>query len=320
MTDEPAAAAAPLHGLLLVDKPPGPSSAQAIGPIKYAAGKSCRVGHAGTLDPFASGALIVLLGDATRLQRFAMALPKTYVADVLFGVETTTLDPEGEVARAADPGPWRPRDLEAALRRFEGAIEQVPPAYSALKVGGRRAYQLARKGEAPAMKARTVRVDGIHVVQARWPRVRLRVTCGAGTYLRALARDIGDALGVPASLEGLCRTAIGPFDIAGDSALEITGSAPRALLAERAAPCVALTEAAGLATIPLGDDDAHEIAHGRSLPAPPALDDGSEVALTRPSAPRATRLLAIAQVRAGRLVPKPVLSDARADVLGEPRP
>ncbi|MHC4958627.1 MAG: tRNA pseudouridine(55) synthase TruB [Planctomycetota bacterium] len=197
------------HGVVVLDKPAGVSSAKALAPLK-AFGK---VGHAGTLDPFATGVLLALVNDATRLSSLAMALPKTYIAYVLFGNETDTLDPDGEVVAHKDPGAAPPADLEDAVSALTGDILQEPPAYSALKVGGRRAYKLARGGEAPELAPRPVTVHSMRIVGVEWPRVELEVVCGAGTYIRSIARDLGRAIGIPASLVALRRTAIGPFTV-----------------------------------------------------------------------------------------------------------
>ena len=236
-----------IHGALMLDKPTGLSSSNALEPLREmlvrgkakGGGRKPKVGHAGTLDPFATGALLALLGDATRLSNLAMGLAKTYRARVFFGRTTDTLDPEGRVVEEVDPGVAPPSGLAAAVEAFRGEIEQVPPAYSALKVKGRRAYRLARAGEEVELAARLVRIDSIRVVEEVWPEVEFEVVCGAGTYLRALARDLGAALGLPASLVGLRRTAIGPF--AADA-----GTAPDAVDFERRIPPLALVEAVGL--------------------------------------------------------------------------
>ncbi len=203
-------------GFVVLDKAAGVSSARALDPWRPRGGRRrsrARIGHAGTLDPFATGVLIVLLGEATRFARLAVGLPKTYRATVRFGLETDTLDPTGEVVRIADAGPVPPPSLDAAIARQVGAIAQEPPVYSALRVDGKRAYRLARDGEPPRLAARTVHIDSIRIAATAWPEVTLEVVCGAGTYLRALARDLGASLGLPASLRALRRTAIGPFTV-----------------------------------------------------------------------------------------------------------
>ncbi|MCK6461116.1 MAG: tRNA pseudouridine(55) synthase TruB, partial [Planctomycetes bacterium] len=232
-------------GIVLIDKPVGPSSAQAIAPLKRRY-EGSRVGHAGTLDPFASGLLVVLVGDATRLQDLAMALPKTYVATIRFGVETDTLDPLGAVVAEQDPGP-RPAGLESAARAFLGETGQMPPAFSALKVGGRRAYRLAREGKPVELAPRRVRVHAVTMREVRWPDAVIDLTTGSGFYVRSFARDLGRAMGLPAHLAALRRTHIGPF--AADGADET-----------RILDCLALVEAAGLPLVQLPRDAARAFA------------------------------------------------------------
>jgi len=235
-----------VSGVVILDKPAGTTSAKALLPVKRRFGRGTKVGHAGTLDPFATGVLLVLVGDATRLSDLAMALPKTYRATVRFGVATDTLDPEGEVTGARDPGP-EPRDL--GLERFVGEISQVPPAFSALKVDGRRAYRLARAGETPALEPRRVRVHRIVLLEMRWPEAEVEIECGQGFYVRALARDLGEALGLPAHLTALRRTHIGPF---------AAGEAD----AERVLPARRLVEAAGVPFVAIARDAARRFVAG----------------------------------------------------------
>lgn len=203
-------------GVLLLNKPTGPSSARALYPVKRAV-HGRKVGHTGTLDPFASGLLVVLVGNATRLSRWFTKLDKRYRAVVRFGTQTNTLDEEGEiVARAAPP---ERAAIEGVLPRFIGEIMQVPPAFSALKIGGRRAYELARSGTAVEPEAREVRVDEVTLgreIERGEETIdyALDVRCGSGTYLRSLARDIGIAAGSCASLVALERTMVGPFTLA----------------------------------------------------------------------------------------------------------
>jgi tRNA pseudouridine55 synthase len=194
-----------VDAVLLVDKPPGRSSHDIVADVRRGRGgrRAGKVGHAGTLDPFATGLLLVLLGRATRAQRFLMALPKTYEAVARFGAVSTTGDPEGEIVATGDarlPPPGAP--LPA------GELVQRPPAYSAVKVGGRRAYALARRGEAVEVPERTVTV---HEATELWrdpPRLAVRLTCSAGTYVRSYVADLGDAY-----CEALRRTRIGPFAV-----------------------------------------------------------------------------------------------------------
>jgi tRNA pseudouridine55 synthase len=197
-----------LDGLALLDKPVGITSFQALAAVKRALGTG-RVGHTGTLDPFASGLLVALTGRYTRLAPLLAGQDKSYRARVRFGEETATLDPEGEVVAAAPP-PDRSA-LSGVLPRFVGEIEQVPPLYSAVHHEGERAYRLARRGERPALAPRRVRVESLELVGYDPPFADLRVRCSAGTYVRSLARDIALACGSRATVVELARTAVGPF-------------------------------------------------------------------------------------------------------------
>ncbi len=200
-----------MSGILNINKPVGPTSFDIVRTVRQGTGEK-RVGHGGTLDPAASGVLVVLLGQAVRVSEYLMDLPKTYRAQIRLGVTTTTYDAEGEVTSSCDPGVSR-EEVEDAFRHFVGDISQVPPTHSAVKVGGKRAYALARKGEAPELKARTVSVYRIELLQFDSQELEIEVECGRGTYIRSLAHDLGQALGCGAHLSGLTRTRIGPFAI-----------------------------------------------------------------------------------------------------------
>ena len=195
-------------GYLLLRKPVGVTSYQALSPVKKRLGTS-KVGHAGTLDRFASGLLVVLAGSYSRLNEFVSSGEKVYRGTVRFGVETNTLDPEGEVVAEAAP-PERSA-IEAVLPRFKGSILQRPPVYSALHVDGKRAYERALAGEEIAMPERPVMIDSLEIESYDGRDAILLVRCGPGTYIRSLARDIALACGSRASLVALERLAIGPF-------------------------------------------------------------------------------------------------------------
>ena len=187
--------------VLLADKPAGVTSHDVVARVRRELGRGVRVGHAGTLDPFATGLLLVLAGRATRVQRFLMALPKRYETVARLGWTSTTGDPEGELA----PGRMPPDPLALPT----GTIRQRPPAYSAIKVGGKRAYALARAGEAVEVPERDVQV---HLFEQRWregDRAAFTIECSSGTYVRSLIADLGDAY-----CAELRRTAIGAFDVA----------------------------------------------------------------------------------------------------------
>jgi tRNA pseudouridine55 synthase len=201
-----------LEGLLLLDKPPGITSHDAVDRVRRALGAR-KVGHAGTLDPLATGLLLVGVGRATRLLRFLADLPKTYEGTALLGVETDTLDADGAEVRRADVDVERSA-LEAAVAARLGASMQVPPAYSAVKVRGRALHQAARKGEELHAAPRQIVVHSFTVGRFDGARFDFRVTCSSGTYVRVLAADVGTELGCGAHLLRLVRTRIGPFDLA----------------------------------------------------------------------------------------------------------
>ena len=217
-------------GLLLIDKPLGPTSMDVCRRVRRAlvaagAPKRVKVGHGGTLDPLATGLLVILIGKATPLCDRIMQGAKTYLADVDLSAFSSTDDAEGEktvvdVGTAGDsptaatpPSPPTAAALAAACAKFVGVIQQRPPAYSAIKVNGQRAYDLARDGRPPELAARPVRIDAIRVEHYVWPRALLTVECGKGVYIRSLARDLGTGLGTGGMLAGLRRTRIGAWNV-----------------------------------------------------------------------------------------------------------
>jgi tRNA pseudouridine55 synthase len=207
-------------GLLLVDKPAGVTSHDVVNAARRALGEK-RIGHAGTLDPFATGLLVLLVGQATRLLPYVSGDPKVYAATVRFGAETDTEDLLGAIVREAAP-PGEP-SVRAALPSLTGTIEQLPPAYSAKRIGGRRAYELARAGETVALAAVPVRVDAWDLLAWREGEpveCDVRVTCGPGTYVRSLARDLGRAAASAAHLSALRRERSGRFDVADAAPLD----------------------------------------------------------------------------------------------------
>jgi len=207
-----------VDGVLLLDKPAGLSSNAALQRAKraYAAEKA---GHTGTLDPLATGLLPLCFGEATKFAQALLDGPKAYIATVHFGVATTTGDAEGEVVRT-DEAEFSRADLEAALSRFVGTIQQVPPMYSALKYQGRPYYDYARAGVEVARAPRAVDIAAIELVEWTTPRAMVRVACGKGTYIRVLAEDIAASLGTCAHLVALRRTITGPFSLEGAVTLE----------------------------------------------------------------------------------------------------
>jgi tRNA pseudouridine55 synthase len=209
-----------MHGVLVVAKPAGPTSHDVVALVRRLA-QTRRIGHGGTLDPFAAGVLPLFLGGATRLVEYHLGDDKSYRATVCFGATSTTDDLDGELApveRAADGGPIAREAVAEALGGFLGEQMQQPPQYSAIQVGGRRAYAMARAGERPELAPRRVEIRALELVE--WddadperPIAVVDVVCSAGTYVRALARDLGASLGSGAYLGALVRTASGPFTL-----------------------------------------------------------------------------------------------------------
>ncbi|MCC6423643.1 MAG: tRNA pseudouridine(55) synthase TruB [Phycisphaerales bacterium] len=210
----------PICGILNIDKPPDITSAKVVGRVKHLLDRRTKVGHAGTLDPFATGVLLVLVGPATKWCEQLMSQPKQYIATIKLGATTATLDPESP-EQPVDMLDWLPDvpRVREILEKFVGEIQQVPPLYSALKIGGRPAYQLARRGELIELQPRTVRIDHLELLGYEWPHLKLRIDCGRGTYIRSLARDIGQLLAGGGYLTSLRRTRIGNFDA--DSAVSL---------------------------------------------------------------------------------------------------
>jgi tRNA pseudouridine55 synthase len=209
-----------MDGIINLDKPAGMSSARAVAAVKRLLPRGRKIGHAGTLDPFATGVLLLLVGRATKSCERLMDEPKQYEATVKFGATTETDDPESPEVATPDASPRAPAQVHAAAAKFVGDILQRPPAYSAMKVGGRRSYDLARQGNLVRHPPRPVRVYGIEVVGYDWPLLRLRVDCGRGTYIRSIARDLGETLGVGGYLTELRRTRVGPFYVDAGTTLQ----------------------------------------------------------------------------------------------------
>jgi tRNA pseudouridine55 synthase len=239
------------EGLLLVDKPAGTTSHDVVDVVRRSLGTR-KVGHAGTLDPMATGLLILGAGRATRLLRFLGDLPKTYEGTMRLGVETTTLDAEGEVVGEAPVTASRD-EVAGAMRALEGASFQRPPAYSAVKVGGRKLYEAARAGERLEAEPRPVRVDVFELESYEPPDAAFRVTCSGGTYVRVLAADVGAALSCGAHLIALRRTAIGPF--------RVEDASPP----DEASPLPLEAAVGHLPRLELDAEEARAASHGRPL-------------------------------------------------------
>lgn len=198
-------------GLLIVDKSVGPTSHRVVNLVRKGTGIR-KVGHAGTLDPRASGVLVLCLGAATRLSEYLSTTNKRYTAVVRFGISTQTYDADGAVTAESMIIPTL-QEIEAALPSFRGSIQQVPPPYSAIKLQGKKAYELAREGQVPELEAREVVIHELELVSYEPPNLTLKIESSAGTYIRSLANDLGESLSTGAHLASLRRTKAGPFTI-----------------------------------------------------------------------------------------------------------
>lgn len=278
-------------GIIAVDKPPGKTSADIVNLVKRwlrrESGQKIRVGHAGTLDPLATGVLLLCCGLATKAVPWLHEFSKTYLAGFTLGGRSDTDDSEGTITASSFSGSLNEAVIQAALEQFLGDIRQVPPAYSAVQVGGKRAYKMARRGEALELAPRTVSVHEIQLVKFDWPMIVVRVVCSSGTYIRSIARDLGEALGCSGYMHSLVRTAIGPFPL--ENCLTVTQLESGRLLS-RIQP---LTGAfASIPRVVASEQDLIRLRDGKHLALPgvesPRVlitsDDGSFVAVVeRPS-------------------------------------
>lgn len=201
-----------MDGIILIDKEQGCTSFDIVRRVRRLLAIK-KAGHAGTLDPFATGLLILLLGQGTKLSSFLMNENKVYLASVRLGIETDTLDSTGKIVKAGPVPPLDQGTIQEAVGSFQGEIEQRPPAYSALKYQGRRAYQLAREGVRFELEKRRVNIFRIELLAVRLPRLTLRISCSGGTYIRSLAADLGEHLGTRGHLESLRRLSSGSYRV-----------------------------------------------------------------------------------------------------------
>ena len=301
-----------ISGWICLDKPYDFGSTQAVGKVRWLF-KAQKAGHAGTLDPLATGVLPIALGEATKTVPFMMDADKAYRFTLEWGRSTTTLDREGETTASSDVRPTR-EQVEAALPAFVGEIQQVPPQYSAVKVDGERAYDLARAGEDFELKARTVTIHSARVSAVPdADHIEIEIECGKGTYVRSIVRDLAEALGACAHVSQLRRTRVGPFGEDRAITLEnLENLSHKAALPEVLLPVeTALDDIPALAVTA---EDAFRLAQGRPIVLVPRqvetlkarLSGGSRLV----SAMDGDRLVALAEMRAGRLNPVRVFIQA----------
>ena len=283
-------------GILIVDKPSGITSHGVVGRVRKALGTR-KVGHAGTLDPDATGVLVVGVGQATRLLGYLAASDKAYASTIILGESTVTDDAAGEVIAATDAAGLSDSQIARAMAHFVGEIQQRPSAVSAIKVAGKRAYDLVRSGEDVELSARPVTVHSFDLLGVRHERrnertvamVDVSVDCSAGTYVRALARDLGQSLGVGGHVSTLRRTRSGAFDLTDAVALEELGGG---------GPLMSAAEAARrtLPAVEIDGDAARLARHGVQLPWPAGMEGGSTAFI------HGDDLVGVAQQRDGRAV------------------
>ncbi|TAL45280.1 MAG: tRNA pseudouridine(55) synthase TruB [Salinibacterium sp.] len=262
-------------GILLVDKPQGITSHDVVACARRIIGTR-KIGHAGTLDPMATGLLVLGVNSSTRLLTWVVGLDKEYLATIRLGAASTTDDAEGELLERSDVSAVTDELVAAGIRNLTGAISQRPSAVSAIKVDGKRAYALVREGVEVELASRSVTVSAFEVLgveRGEWLDVRVRVECSSGTYIRALARDLGEALGVGGHLRALRRTRIGPFTVAEASALD--DSLPSRLLAPAAVAKQLFDH------IDLSAEQAVDLANGKRI-ALPASASGKPIATIGP--------------------------------------
>ena len=295
----------PAAGFLNVNKPLHLTSHDVVARVRRhyrALTGSRKAGHAGTLDPLADGVLVICLGAATRLSEFIMRGRKIYRAEITLGATTSTYDAAGEILECTPAKHLQLSDIQRALPQFIGEIEQVPPMYSAIKVGGTKLYELARQGKTIERKARAVTIHAIVVRSWRRPVLELEIECGSGVYIRSLAHDLGAALGVGGYLSGLTRTASGAFRI-GDSLNLDSIATDGAWMHKIIAPYDALGD---YTRVHLNTEEVENLRHGRFIRRPTDMANHIVFAFDR-----ANRLVALLEPRAELWKPRKVfLSEA----------
>jgi tRNA pseudouridine55 synthase len=281
-------------GLIVLDKPSGITSRAAVDRALAWFPRGTRLGHTGTLDPLATGVLVLCVGIATRLGEYVQDMTKVYRAGLLLGARSDTDDADGVHTVVAVERPPSRSELLAALPAFVGDIEQVPPAYSAAKLTGRRAYELSRKGQAVSLRPRTVMVKRIDVLAYVYPQLDLEIECGKGTYVRSLARDLGNRLGCGALVQSLRRLRVGPFHVNDAISLDADTETAQAKLLPLSAAVFELPR------LTLTAAEAKRLVQGQAIPWEHAR--GKESAVFDPN----NEFIAVAQWDDGRRELRPV--------------
>lgn len=292
----------PFNGLLILDKPPGITSRTAVDRAAAWFPRKTRIGHTGTLDPLATGVLVVCIGTATRLAEYVQALPKTYRAGITLGATSDTDDADGKITPTSDSPTPTHEQVERQLGSFVGNYEQIPPAFSAAKVAGRRAYKLARQGLDVELNPRTVRIDGIDISRYVYPDLEITVRCGKGTYIRSIARDLGQRLGCGGYIRALRRTEVGGFTEADAIGLDADTAKAHARLLP---PWRALQIETPMTLAPA---DLQKLRQGQRIAAPPSAGcvEGRHMAILDD----AGQTFAVVELKGGWIHPVKVLASA----------
>jgi len=291
---------ADIHGWVVLDKPVGMTSTHAVAVVRRMLNAK-KAGHAGTLDPLASGLLPLAFGEATKTVPYVVDGEKAYAFTVTFGIETDTDDAEGRIVQKSDARPTE-ADILAALPRFTGSVTQVPPRYSAIKVDGERAYDLARGGEEVELQPRVVEIHALRLVSFDGQSAMLEAECGKGTYVRAIARDLGRLLGCYGYVTALRRTRVGPFTVADSVPYSALETDPLAVMTALRSVETGLRE---LTEVPVGGDGPMRLRRGQSvlLRGRDAPAEGETVYATN-----AGQVIAIGTVERGEFVPNRVFN------------
>ena len=290
----------PVHGWVVLDKSISVGSTPMVGKIRWLF-QAQKAGHAGTLDPLATGILPIALGEATKTVPFMMDAAKSYKFEITWGETRSTQDAEGEIVAKSDVRPSKPEILDA-LTAFQGVIDQVPPKYSAIKIDGKRAYDLARAGEAVKIKSRQVRIDRFDLIDCSSDKARFEVDCGKGTYIRSLARDLADRLDACGYVSLLRRTRVGPFSLEQSIRLdELEKMCDRARVSEGLYPVSTVLD--DIPVLAVTENDVIHLKQGRSITAPNDLKP-SEIIRAELNG----TLIALCEPRDGELFPKRVFN------------
>ena len=298
-----------IHGWIIIDKPGGLSSSAVVGRVRRLTG-AAKVGHAGTLDPMATGVLPMALGEATKIVSYLMDGAKAYRFTVRWGEQRDTDDAEGEVVATSDARPAK-KQILAVLGNFIGDIEQVPPVFSAIKIDGKRAYELARADQAPEMKPRTIHIEDLKLLSmVDADHAEFEAVSGKGTYMRGLARDLGAALGTFGYIAKLRRTAVGPFHenqaISLDKLESLGHSAP---LSEHLLPVETVLD--DIPALALTETEARKLSQGQAIPVLPVASRSPLKNISQGDVVRAMaegRLVALVKINGGEIRPFRVMN------------